>query len=66
MRCLLLQGQELLHVLLAELVSAAFFVWLAFDSVYHENAFEVLASAVVASCIAARILYFMVSPALTG
>ena len=57
----LLQGQELLHALLAELVSAVFFLWFAVEAVYHENAFELLAQAVVALCTSARIIYFMVS-----
>ena len=50
-----------MHILLAELVTAIFFVWLAVEAVYHENAFELLASAVVACGIAARFIFFMVS-----
>ena len=57
----MLQGKELVHILLAELMTAVFFVWLAVEAVYHENAFELLASAVVACGIAARFIFFMVS-----
>ena len=46
---------------MAEMVTALFLVWLAVEAVYQENAFELLASAVVASCIGARIIYFIVS-----
>lgn len=48
--------------MLAELVTAVFFVWLAVEAVYHENAFELLAAAIVASGIAARFIYFTVRP----
>ena len=56
-----MQRQELLHIVLAELVAALMLIWLAVEAVYHENAFELLASAVVICCISARLIYFIVS-----
>lgn len=49
-----------MHIILAELVAALMLIWLAVEAVYHENAFELLASAVVACCISARLVYFIV------
>lgn len=56
-----LQGEEPLHVVVAELVAAAFLTWFAVEAVYLENTFELLAQAAVATCIAARVAFFMVS-----
>ena len=56
-----LQRQELMHIVLAELIAAFMLIWLAVEAVYHENAFELLASAVVACCVSARLIYFIVS-----
>lgn len=55
------QGQEEVHILIAELIAAAVMMWMAIEAVYHENAFELLASAIVACAVSARIIYFMVS-----
>ena len=57
-----LQGQETAHILVAELLAAMMMAWMAIEAVYHENAFELLASASVALAVAARIVYFLVSP----
>ena len=55
-----LQGQEAKHILVSELIAAVVMAWMAVEAVYHENAFELLASAAVACAVSARVLYFMV------
>ena len=57
---LVLQGQEAKHILVSELIAAVVMAWMAVEAVYHENAFELLASAAVACAVSARVLYFMV------
>lgn len=55
-----MQGHELLHILLAELAAAAFTLWFALEAVNHENAFELLAQAMVAFCLGGRLIYYLV------
>lgn len=61
--CLLQIGGELLHISLAMLVAALFFLLFVWDAIVYENAFELVASSILAVVVAVRVLYFVVSAA---
>ena len=56
---------ELLHISLAMLVAALFFLLFVWDAIVYENAFELMASSMLAVVVAVRVLYFVVSAAAT-
>ena len=45
------------------LVAALFFLLFVWDAIVYENAFELMASSVLAVVVAVRVLYFVVSAA---
>jgi len=57
-----LQGTtgELLHISLVMLLTSIFFLWFAWDAIVCENAFELIASAVLGLAVCARIIFFVV------
>ena len=59
---LCLQGTtgELLHISLVMLLTSIFFLWFAWDAIVCENAFELIASAVLGLAVCARIIFFVV------
>ena len=59
-----LQGGDVLHVLLAMLVTSVFFCWFVVSAIVHENAYELLITVVLSAVIAVRTLYYVVSEAL--
>ena len=61
--CLLQIEGELLHISLAMLVAALFFLLFVWDAIVYENAFELMASSILAVVVAVRVLYFVVSAA---
>ena len=63
--CPLQIGGELLHISLAMLVAALFFLLFVWDAIVYENAFELVASSILAVVVAVRVLYFVVSAAAT-
>ena len=55
-----MQGDEFRHIVLAMLVTAIFFLLFVFDAIIRENAFGLLASMVMAACVAGRVVYYVV------
>ena len=53
---------ELLHISLVMLLTSIFYLWFAWDAIVCENAFELIASAVLGAAVCARIIYFVVCP----
>ncbi|GMH35519.1 hypothetical protein BSKO_03387 [Bryopsis sp. KO-2023] len=51
--------EEHQHVVLAMLVTALFFVVLVWDSIWHENDFELLSSMVLSAVMTGRVVYFL-------
>ena len=51
---------ELLHISLVMLLTSIFYLWFAWDAIVCENAFELIASAVLGAAVCARIIYFVV------
>lgn len=60
-RLCIFQGDEFRHIVLAMLVTAIFFLLFVFDAIIRENAFGLLASMVMAACVAGRVVYYVVS-----
>ena len=56
-----MQGDEYRHIVLAMLVTAIFFILFVFDAIIRENAFGLLASMILAICVAGRVVYYVVS-----
>ncbi|DBA89209.1 hypothetical protein WJX77_000076 [Trebouxia sp. C0004] len=50
---------ELLHISLVMLLTSIFFLWFAWDAIVCENAFELIASAVLGLAVCARIIFFV-------
>lgn len=48
------------HVVLSMLVTAIFFLILVWDSISHENDFELLASMVLSAIVTGRVVFFLV------
>lgn len=54
------QGGDVLHVLIAMLVTSIFFSWFVISAIIHENAYELLITVVLSAVIAIRTLYYVV------
>ena len=54
------QGGDIVHVLLAMLVTSVFFFWFVVSAIVHENAYELLVTVVLSAVIAVRTVYYVV------